>query len=60
MRDWLYVVNQGEAMRLVMEKARPQEIYDISSGNESPNFGNRQNGHCSCEQERGNDRTPRR
>lgn len=37
-RDWLYVADHCEAIRLVMEKGKPGEIYNISSGNESPNL----------------------
>jgi dTDP-glucose 4,6-dehydratase len=37
-RDWLYVLDHCEAIRTVMEKGRPGEIYNISSGNEAPNL----------------------
>jgi dTDP-glucose 4,6-dehydratase len=37
-RDWLYVLDHCEAIRLVMERGKPGEIYNISSGNEAPNL----------------------
>jgi dTDP-glucose 4,6-dehydratase len=37
-RDWLYVVDHCEAIREVIEKGKPGEIYNISSGNEVPNI----------------------
>jgi len=37
-RDWIYVLDHCEAVRLVLEKGQPGEIYNISSGNEIPNI----------------------
>jgi len=37
-RDWLFVRDHCEAIRLVMEKGRAGEIYNISSGAETPNL----------------------
>jgi len=37
-RDWLYVVDHCEAIRLVLEKGKAGEIYNISSGNEIANI----------------------
>jgi dTDP-glucose 4,6-dehydratase len=37
-RDWLYVIDHCEAIRLAMEKGRAGEIYNISSGVETPNI----------------------
>jgi dTDP-glucose 4,6-dehydratase len=37
-RDWIYVTDHCEAIRLVMEKGRAGEIYNISSGTETPNM----------------------
>jgi len=36
-RDWIYVVDHCEAISFVLDKGRPGEIYNISSGNEIPN-----------------------
>jgi dTDP-glucose 4,6-dehydratase len=36
-RDWLYVLDHCEAIRLVMEKGKSGEIYNISAGAEIPN-----------------------
>jgi len=37
-RDWVYVVDHCEAVRLVLEKGRAGEIYNVSSGNEVSNI----------------------
>jgi len=37
-RDWIYVLDHCEAIRLVLENGRAGEIYNISSGNEVPNI----------------------
>jgi len=37
-RDWIYVLDHCEALNLVLERGRPGEIYNISSGNEIDNF----------------------
>jgi dTDP-glucose 4,6-dehydratase len=37
-RDWLYVTDHCEAIRLIMEKGRAGEIYNISAGTEIPNI----------------------
>jgi dTDP-glucose 4,6-dehydratase len=37
-RDWLYVLDHCEAIRLVMEKGRAGEIYNISAGAGIPNI----------------------
>ena len=37
-RDWIYVIDHCEAVRLVLEKGRAGEIYNISSGNEISNI----------------------
>ena len=37
-RDWIYVVDHCEAIRLVLEKGKAGEIYNISSGNEASNI----------------------
>jgi len=36
-RDWIYVTDHCEAIAMVLEKGKPGEIYNISSGNELPN-----------------------
>jgi dTDP-glucose 4,6-dehydratase len=36
-RDWLYVKDNCEAIKLVMERGRPGEIYNIAGGNEMTN-----------------------
>jgi dTDP-glucose 4,6-dehydratase len=36
-RDWLYVQDHCQAIDLVLEKGKPGEIYNISSGNEITN-----------------------
>ena len=38
MRDWIYGLDHCEAMLLVLDKGRPGEIYNISSGNEIQNI----------------------
>ncbi len=37
-RDWIYVLDHCEAIRLVLENGRSGEIYNISSGNELENI----------------------
>lgn len=37
-RDWLYVIDHCEAIRLAMEKGKAGGIYNISSGTETPNM----------------------
>lgn len=37
-RDWIYVLDHCEALARVMDNGRPGEIYNVSSGNEIPNF----------------------
>jgi len=37
-RDWIYVLDHCEAIRLVLENGGPGEIYNISSGNELENI----------------------
>ena len=37
-RDWLYVLDHCEAVRLVLEKGRPGETYNIGGGNERNNL----------------------
>ncbi len=37
-RDWLFVQDHCNALRLVLEKGHPGEIYNISSGNELDNL----------------------
>jgi len=37
-RDWIYVFDHCEALELVLEKGRPGEIYNVSSGNEYENL----------------------
>jgi len=37
-RDWLYVIDHCEAIHLVMEQGKPGEIYNVSSGSETPNI----------------------
>ena len=37
-RDWLYVIDHCEAIRLALEKGRAGQIYNISSGTETPNI----------------------
>jgi len=37
-RDWIYVLDHCEAISLVLDKGKPGEIYNISSGNELPNI----------------------
>jgi dTDP-glucose 4,6-dehydratase len=37
-RDWIYVQDHCEALRLVLEKGKAGEIYNISAGNEVPNI----------------------
>jgi len=37
-RDWIYVLDHCEAIRLVLEKGQAGEIYNVSSGNEVPNI----------------------
>ena len=37
-RDWIYVLDHCEAVRLVLEKGQAGEIYNISSGNEISNI----------------------
>lgn len=37
-RDWIYVHDHCEALNLILEKGRPGEIYNISSGNEFENL----------------------
>ena len=37
-RDWLYVLDHCEAVRLVLEKGRPGETYNIGGGREKTNL----------------------
>jgi dTDP-glucose 4,6-dehydratase len=37
-RDWIYVQDHCEALRMVLEKGKAGEIYNISAGNEVPNI----------------------
>jgi dTDP-glucose 4,6-dehydratase len=37
-RDWIYVLDHCEALDLILERGRPGEIYNISSGNELDNL----------------------
>jgi dTDP-glucose 4,6-dehydratase len=37
-RDWIYVGDHCEAVRAVLERGRPGEVYNISSGNELDNL----------------------
>jgi dTDP-glucose 4,6-dehydratase len=37
-RDWIYVLDFCEAVRLAAEKGEPGEIYNVSAGNELPNI----------------------
>jgi len=37
-RDWIYVLDHCEALTLVLERGKPGEIYNISSGNEKTNI----------------------
>ncbi len=37
-RDWLYVLDHCEAARLVLEKGRPGETYNIGGGSEKKNL----------------------
>ena len=37
-RDWLYVMDHCEAVRLVLEKGRPGETYNIGGGGEKTNL----------------------
>jgi dTDP-glucose 4,6-dehydratase len=37
-RDWIYVLDHCEALRLVLEKGRAGEVYNISSYNEYENI----------------------
>ena len=37
-RDWIYVHDHCEALNLILEKGRPGEIYNISSGNTLENL----------------------
>jgi dTDP-glucose 4,6-dehydratase len=37
-RDWIYVQDHCEALRMVLEKGKAGEIYHISAGNEVPNI----------------------
>jgi dTDP-glucose 4,6-dehydratase len=37
-RDWLYVIDHCEAIRLALEKGKAGQIYNISSGSETPNI----------------------
>lgn len=37
-RDWLYVVDHCEAIRVVLEKGRPGETYNIGGNNEKTNL----------------------
>jgi len=37
-RDWIYVLDHCEALRIVLEKGKPGEIYNIAGGNEWENL----------------------
>jgi dTDP-glucose 4,6-dehydratase len=37
-RDWLYVLDHCDALRLVLDKGRPGECYNIGGGNERANL----------------------
>lgn len=37
-RDWIYVLDHCEALRLILEKGKSGEIYNISAGNELTNL----------------------
>jgi dTDP-glucose 4,6-dehydratase len=37
-RDWLYVLDHCDALRLVLERGRPGECYNIGGGNERANI----------------------
>ena len=37
-RDWLYVGDHCEAIRLVLEKGRPGEVYNVGGNAEKPNL----------------------
>ncbi len=37
-RDWIYVEDHCEAVRVVLEKGKPGEIYNVSAGNETSNI----------------------
>jgi dTDP-glucose 4,6-dehydratase len=37
-RDWLYVLDHCEAVRLALEKGRPGETYNIGGGSEQKNL----------------------
>ncbi|MBI5347242.1 MAG: dTDP-glucose 4,6-dehydratase [Candidatus Aenigmarchaeota archaeon] len=37
-RDWLYVIDNCEAIEMVMHKGKPGEAYNIGGGNEMPNI----------------------
>jgi dTDP-glucose 4,6-dehydratase len=37
-RDWLYVLDHCSALKLVVEKGRPGEVYNIGGGAEVPNI----------------------
>lgn len=37
-RDWIYVVDHNKAIRLVLEKGRVGEVYNVGASNEMPNI----------------------
>ena len=37
-RDWIYVIDHNKAIRLVLEKGRIGEVYNIGASNELPNI----------------------
>jgi len=37
-RDWIYVLDHCEAVSLILDRGKPGEIYNVSSGNELPNM----------------------
>lgn len=37
-RDWIYVIDHNKAIRLVLEKGRVGEVYNVGASNEMPNI----------------------
>ncbi len=37
-RDWIYVIDHNKAIRLVLEKGRVGEVYNVGASNELPNI----------------------
>ena len=47
-RDWLYVLDHCEALRLVLERGRVGETYNIGGGSEKANIDVVQHDLCAC------------